>query len=249
MRLEDIYLTMQAFLATFAVLNVLFWRTLHPTVGARRASPSSSPSLPSIRPPRISLLIPARNEALNLERLLPSLLQNDDPTLEILILNDRSEDATERVARRFAAVDSRLRVLEGAALPEGWLGKNWACHQLALAATGDVLIFTDADTKWAAGAPNAIARALETGDAHGLAALCAWPAQVVADPVSRLIQPLQQWSLVAFLPLFFLPVRAFPIAVAANGQCLAFTVRCTNASAVMPACAAISSKTWHWLEG
>ncbi|NJK46367.1 MAG: hypothetical protein HC933_20875 [Pleurocapsa sp. SU_196_0] len=80
MRLEDIYLTMQAFLATFAVLNVLFWRTLHPTVGARRASPSSSPSLPSIRPPRISLLIPARNEALNLERLLPSLLQNDDPT-------------------------------------------------------------------------------------------------------------------------------------------------------------------------
>ncbi|NJK46366.1 MAG: glycosyltransferase, partial [Pleurocapsa sp. SU_196_0] len=139
------------------------------------------------------------------------------------MLNDRSEDATERVARRFATVDSRLRVLEGAALPEGWLGKNWACHQLALAATGDVLIFTDADTKWAAGAPNAIARALETSDAHGLSALCAWPAQVVADPVSRLIQPLQQWSLVAFLPLFFVPVRAFPIAAAANGQCLAFT--------------------------
>jgi chlorobactene glucosyltransferase len=214
MQLEDVYLTMQAVLAFFAAVNVLFWRTLHPTVAARLALSSSPPMHSS----RISLLVPARDEAQNLERLLPSLLRNTDPSLEILILNDRSEDATASVAQRFAATDSRVRVLEGLALPEGWLGKNWACHQLALEATGDVLIFTDADTKWVAGASRAIARELETCDA-----LCAWPAQVVVDPVSRLIQPLQQWSLVALLPLFFVPVRAFPIAVAANGQCLAFT--------------------------
>ena len=85
-------------------------------------------------------------------------------------------------------------------------------------AAGDALIFTDADTRWDKGAPAAIAKQLETCDA-----LCAWPRQVIADPISRLIQPLQQWSLIAFLPLFFVPVKRFTVAVAANGQCLAFT--------------------------
>jgi chlorobactene glucosyltransferase len=207
----QLYLAVQLALAGFAVFNALFWRDLWIIPGKNRAEN------------RISLLIPARNEAHNLEHLLPSLLQNPDESLEMLVLNDRSEDATARVVQTFAARDSRVRLLEGAPLPEGWLGKNWACHQLALAATGHVLIFTDADTKWSLGAPAAVARALHGADPQGFTALCAWPAQTVIDPVSRLIQPLQQWSLVAFLPMFFVSLRAFPIAVAANGQCLAFT--------------------------
>jgi chlorobactene glucosyltransferase len=204
MRLEEIYLAVQAALAGFAVLNSLFWRTLEP-----RAEGGSR---------RVSVLIPARNEAQNLERLLPSLLQSTDPHLEVLVLDDRSEDGTAEVVRRFAALDARLKLLEGQPLPDGWLGKNWACHQLGRSARGEKLVFTDADTQWQPGAVAAIAHQLEVCDA-----LCAWPAQVVSDPISRLVQPLQQWSLVAFLPLFFVPVRLFPVAVAANGQCLAFT--------------------------
>ena len=205
MRLEELAVIVQGVFAGFAVLNALWWRDLEP-------------SLELVTQRRVSVLIPARNEAVNLLTLLPSLLESPLSTLEILVLNDRSSDDTAAVVGRFAATDARVRLLEGLDLPDGWLGKNWACHQLSQAATGDALIFTDADTRWQAGAPAAIAKQLETCDA-----LCAWPRQAISDPISRLIQPLQQWSLIAFLPLFFVPVQRFTVAVAANGQCLAFT--------------------------
>jgi chlorobactene glucosyltransferase len=204
MRLEDVYLIVQASLAGFAVLNAVFWRDLEV-----KGHSSSA---------RISVLVPARNEERNLEKLLPSLIACPHPNLEIIVLDDRSSDGTAGVVERFARLDPRVRLERGTDLPAGWLGKNWACHQLSQIASGDILIFTDADTRWHKDAPVAIARALEDADA-----LCAWPRQVVNDPVSRLIQPLQQWSLIAFLPMFLVPVRAFPVAVAANGQCLAFT--------------------------
>lgn len=207
MNIVGAFVLLEAALAGFALLNAVFWRDL-------RLEASTSKR-------RISLLIPARNEAENLERLLPSLLLCPEKQLEIIVLNDRSEDATAAVVQRYAAQDARLRSLEGQELPKGWLGKNWACHQLAMAASGELLIFTDADTQWQPRAPHAIAAELERCDA-----LCAWPAQVVNDPISRLLQPLQQWSLLAFLPLALVPWRAFPIAVAANGQCLAFTRSC-----------------------
>ena len=205
MRLEEWALIVQGSFAGFAVLNAFWWRDLEPSL-ERGASK------------RVSVLIPARNEDANLETLLPSLLASPLVNLEILVLNDRSCDDTEAVVQRFASLDPRVRLLEGLPLPDGWLGKNWACHQLSQAALGDALIFTDADTRWHSGAPAAIARQLETCDA-----LCAWPRQAMSDPISRLIQPLQQWSLIAFLPLFFVPVKRFTVAVAANGQCLAFT--------------------------
>lgn len=211
MRLEELALIAQGAFAGFAVLNAFWWRDLEPNL-----EPSSYK--------RLSVLIPARNEARNLETLLPSLLESPLHNLEILVLNDRSSDGTAAVVQRFADSDARVRLLEGLDLPAGWLGKTWACHQLSQAATGDALIFTDADTRWDKGAPGAIARQLE-----GCDALCAWPRQAIADPISRLIQPLQQWSLIAFLPLLFVPARAFTVAVAANGQCLVFTRPCYDA--------------------
>ncbi len=199
--IEVSYLALQGTLALFSIINSRFWLEL-------KAKPSTNK--------KISILIPARNEARNLEKLLPSLRLQDAANLEILVLNDRSEDDTNAVLERFPQV----RVFEGLPLPADWLGKNWACHQLSKAATGDILIFTDADTTWQPFTANAIAASLEAQQAD---ALCAWAAQEVTDPISRLIQPLQQWSLLAFLPLFFVPLRAFSLAVAANGQCLAFT--------------------------
>ncbi len=199
--LEIIYLTVLGALVLFALFNSRFWLELKAKSGSSK---------------KISILVPARNEARNLEKLLPSLLAQDAPNLEVIVLNDRSEDDTLAVLEQFPTV----KVLNGLPLPETWLGKNWACHQLSMVATGQILIFTDADTTWQPFTANAIAANLET---HNADALCAWAAQEVTDPISSLIQPLQQWSLLAFLPLFFVPIRAFPVAVAANGQCLAFT--------------------------
>jgi chlorobactene glucosyltransferase len=204
-------------LAVYAVLNARAWRNLRdlPVPSTNQAETS----LPKVSLPKVSLLVPARNEASNLEHLLPSLIAQDYPDLEIIVLDDHSSDGTLAVIRRYAELDSRLLPIAGADLPRGWLGKPHACQQLSRAASGDLLIFTDADTIWAADAVSLIINAFASGQAD---ALCAWPEQECSDPLSRLLQPLQQWSLMAFLPLTLVPARRFPLAVAANGQCLAF---------------------------
>jgi len=91
------------------------------------------------KPPRVSLLVPARNEQDNLKVLLPSLVAQDYANLEIIVLDDHSTDGTRAVADRFAGRHARLRVIEGGPLEPGWMGKPNACRQLAEAATGDLL--------------------------------------------------------------------------------------------------------------
>ena len=79
--------------------------------------------------PRVSLLVPARNEARNIEACAHGLLNQDYPDFEVIILDDESSDGTGEILERLAAQHSRLRVIKGQALPAGWLGKNWACQQ------------------------------------------------------------------------------------------------------------------------
>src|SRR5690606_24994474 len=108
--------------------------------------------------PRASVLVPARNEAGNLRSVLPALLELDEAALEVLVLDDDSEDGTAGlIAAAEKASAGRLRLLHGAPLPDGWTGKNWACHQLAAAARGEVLIFCDADVR---PGPDAVSRTL-----------------------------------------------------------------------------------------
>jgi chlorobactene glucosyltransferase len=208
MNFEFALLLVLGFQAVFALLNLPFFAPL-------RRKNKVMPQTIS----RVSVLVPARNEAGNLERLLSSLKSQDDQNFEVIVLNDHSSDDTLEVVRRFAKEDSRVVALTGEDLPPGWLGKNFACHQLSGAATGEVLIFTDADTHWASDGVRLIREAFERSQAD---ALSAWPEQACRDPLSSLIQPLQQWSLITFLPMWFVPIRAFPLAVAANGQLLCF---------------------------
>jgi 4,4'-diaponeurosporenoate glycosyltransferase len=89
---------------------------------------------------RVSLIIPARNEAHNLPRLLDSIRAQPTLPLEVLVIDDHSTDATAEIATAHGA-----RVIPAQPLPDGWRGKPWACHQGALAAKGDLLLFLDAD--------------------------------------------------------------------------------------------------------
>ncbi len=103
------------------------------------------PPLPAERAVRVSVVIPARNEERNLEEALHSVLHQDYPDLEVIAVDDRSTDATGAILDRMAAQHPRLRVLHVAELPTGWLGKNHALFRGAGAATGEILLFTDAD--------------------------------------------------------------------------------------------------------
>ena len=172
---------------------------------------------PRLRPaptplaPRVSLLIPARNEAVNLTRNLPGLLGQG--AYEVLVLDDHSVDDTARVASRLGA-----RVLEGEMVPAGWHGKTWACHQLAGAARGDILIFTDADVSWNPGALGGVLHELQRSGAD---LLSVWPRQTNVTPGERLLTPLAEMPLLSALPFAFLRLPS-PWASAANGQVMCF---------------------------
>ncbi|PJF34087.1 MAG: glycosyl hydrolase, partial [Candidatus Thermofonsia Clade 1 bacterium] len=122
------------FFGITAISNVLLFPRL------RRLTPSETPF--------ISILIPARNEAAVISQTVRSLLAQTYAHFELIVLDDNSADGTGQVVCTTAAGDLRLRVLNGAPLPDGWSGKNWACHQLSQAARGDWLLFSDADVCW-----------------------------------------------------------------------------------------------------
>ncbi|WP_261664540.1 glycosyltransferase [Deinococcus sp. Marseille-Q6407] len=164
--------------------------------------------------PEVSLLVPARNEAQNLPRTLPRLLRQGAG--EVLVLDDGSSDGTAEVARRLGA-----QVISGQPLPPGWRGKPWACQQLAGAARGERLIFTDADVTWEDGA---LAALLEQWEREPASLLSVWPRQVNRRLGERLITPMVDTMTLGLLPWPLL-CRPEPAFAAANGQVMAFRRR------------------------
>src|SRR5262249_32290130 len=128
------------------VLVNLFWLGL--VIQSKRAKRDLPYLLENGEPnssPKVSILVPARNEAKILSRTLQSLLALDYPDFEVIVIDDQSEDATPEIAASAAAQDSRVIVLRSEDLPQGWRGKTWALqHGLGLA-KGTWLLLTDAD--------------------------------------------------------------------------------------------------------
>jgi glycosyltransferase involved in cell wall biosynthesis len=140
------------------------------------------------------------------------------PDLEVLVLDDGSDDGTAALVRREVATDPRVRLLTGEPPRPGWLGKPNACQQLADAATGTVLVFVDADVRLARHGVAATVALLRRG---GLDLVCPYPRQEAVTAAERLVQPLLQWSWLTTLPLRVAEVSRRPSLTAANGQLLA----------------------------
>jgi chlorobactene glucosyltransferase len=188
-------------------------------------------AMSALRRKRLRLLIPARNEAENLGALLPRLRalewdgkQNGVDSLEIILLDDQSEDATLAMAQAFAAENPHFKVITGAPLPPHWLGKNWACHQLAqaaLAGGSDILIFCDADAQ---PEPSAIWRTVVLLERHGTGMASFIPRQILGSPAEQAVIPvLLHLACLSALPLRFIPWLKWRALGVANGQWLAFT--------------------------
>jgi chlorobactene glucosyltransferase len=182
----------------------------------------------------VSVLVPARNESLNIGPCLRSLVAQDYPNLEILVLDDHSEDDTAAriLELGFGRGNAPKRLIDGAELPAGWTGKNWACHQLAAQAQGRYLFFTDADTEHQPGTVSAL---LAYALARRASLVSAWPRLLTGSWSEKLVIPLvpmlamvlyPHW-LVMFLQnrnlLGRLPEKLRRGLGAANGQCLFFT--------------------------
>jgi chlorobactene glucosyltransferase len=194
-----------------------------------RGSPSldDEPDESPPEPPLVSVIVPARNEARNIERCVRSLLSSRWPALEVIIVDDRSEDDTGKLARALAAADARVRVIDGEPVPKGWFGKQWACAQGANAARGSTLIFTDADT---AHAPTLIPRSMHAMRTRALDFLTVGGFQELDSFWERVVMP----------QIFYMIATRYGGAGSvnrarrsrdkiANGQYLCFTRACYDA--------------------
>jgi hypothetical protein len=188
--------------------------TLHALVNARLLRRPVAASFPD----PVAVLLPVRDEVARVGPCLRSLLaQRGVPGLAILVLDDDSSDGTADLVRSLAGDDPRVRLLTGASLPAGWLGKPHACQQLADATDAGVLVFVDADVVLA---PDAVAGAAALLRSSKVGLLSPYPRIVVGSWGERLVQPLLQWSWLTFLPLRAMERSARPSLAAAGGQFL-----------------------------
>ena len=170
-------------------------------------------------PPLISILIPARNEAGNISICLKSLLKQDYPNLEIIVLNDNSTDGTSKVVKVIAEKDNRVRLVEGAPLEDGWIGKNFASHQLAKYAKGEYFIFTDADTLHF---PKTISSAFGALITTKVDALSIYPRQIMVTFAERMTVPIINIALQCFIPFILIKKSKSPLFCTAIGQFMMF---------------------------
>jgi chlorobactene glucosyltransferase len=151
------------------------------------------PHLPSYPPlvkgPLISVLIPARNEAANIETCLRSILGTAYESIEVIVVDDRSSDGTAAIVEHIARspeAGGRLRLVRGAELPAGWFGKPWALAQAYGVANGTMLLFADADTRHT---PELIPRCVTAMEREAVHLVSVLPRQEMVSFWERLVQP------------------------------------------------------------
>lgn len=176
--------------------------------------------------PLVSLLIPLRNEAHQVKYLIQALKQVQYPNLEILLLDDASTDNTLAVLR--AEAIAPLQVLSGESLPEGWVGKSWACHQLSQKAKGEILIFCDADLRMS---PSSVQHTVNWLEQTQSGAVTGLPYQVFGSWFEAAVIPfIMQLPIAGLVPLQWLSHLKLTSCVVANGQWFAFQRKAYEAS-------------------
>jgi glycosyltransferase involved in cell wall biosynthesis len=166
---------------------------------------------------KVAILIPARDEENSITSAVQSALNQELlADFEVVVLNDASTDSTGE--KLLAFNDKRLKVITGELeLPQGWLGKTWACHRLSESVHADFLVFIDSDVTLK---PTAVASAIDSLTKHQLHLVSPYPKQIAPTLLARIVQPLLQWSWLTTVPLRATrSTRRSSLAVA-NGQFL-----------------------------
>lgn len=170
----------------------------------------------------VSILIPTRNEEKSLPNLLKSILDQEYQNFEIIVLDDDSTDGTPTIIENFKNIDSRIKSLKGKTLPSDWLGKNWACHQLAQEAKGEYFMFLDADVTIDVGFINAC---LVTSSKDNCTLFSVFPHQFMKTEGEKIVVPIMHYLLLTLLPLKLILKGKQPSLAAANGQCMLFEAK------------------------
>lgn len=169
---------------------------------------------------RVSILIPVRNEWQDIITLLESIYQQDYNNYEVIILDDDSNDDTYKLCKAFCHRHQNFRIVKGEKLPAGWTGKNFACHQLALAAKGDFLLFLDADEQVHDGLINT---AIYRMHQYKLGLLSVFANPYMLTTGERIVVPLLHYLLLGLLPLRLVYLIKTHFIAAASGQFMLFS--------------------------
>lgn len=165
--------------------------------------------------PRVSVCVPARNEEHNLGACVQSILRSTHGNIEVLVYDDHSTDGTAKVLASLVAADSRVRPVPVEALPAGWNGKQFACHQMAGAAGGEYVLFTDADVRFEPACIRATFMRARTLNAD---LLSSFPLQRTHTLGEALIVPMIHFLLLSYLPMGRMRRTLDPAASAGCGQ-------------------------------
>lgn len=170
--------------------------------------------------PLVSVLIPARNEENNIGACVSSVLRQEYPNLEVLVLDDNSKDRTAEVVRQIAEKDRRVHLINGEPLAEGWAGKCFACYQLSKIARGEWLVFIDADT---ISEPHLVRGALDIAIKNKISMLSGFPRQQVSGLTQKIVIPiLFYFVIMSWFPLWLLHRAKKTFPTLAIGQFLLF---------------------------
>lgn len=198
-------------LAIPVLLGVLGVATLA-WANLRRFRPAPRPMAAA---PGVSILIPARDEAAQIEAAVRAACAQRRVAAEVVVLDDGSTDGTAEILARLEAELPSLRVVRGASLPPGWAGKAWACWQLAGHATAEWVLFVDADVRLE---PEAAARVLAAAQAEAADFVSGFPRQHTPTAGEALIVPLVYLVLLCYLPMALVRRVAMPSLSAGCGQ-------------------------------
>ncbi|MGA2158436.1 MAG: glycosyltransferase [Dehalococcoidia bacterium] len=181
--------------------------------------PSQKAGLPAI-PPLVSVLIPARNEEKNIVNCLTSVLKQDYPNFEVLVIDDNSTDRTYEIVSKIAEADPRVRLYAGKPLPADWAGKPYACFQIAQHAKGDWFLFLDADTICES---HMIRGTLKIAIKHRVALLSGFPRQKLMGLTQKIVLPvLFYFAQMAWFPLWLFHTSQKPMPTMIIGQFILF---------------------------
>lgn len=169
--------------------------------------------------PFLSVLIPARNEEMNIGNLLEELTFSEYGRWEVIVYDDLSTDATASIVEVFASQYPFIRLIRGTGPEKGWLGKNYACWQLAKAAKGEKFLFLDADVRVG---KRLMERSIAYMQKEKVSFFSIFPRQLMPVFSTRLAVPLMNWILLALLPMPLIRLLPYPSLSAANGQFMLF---------------------------
>ena len=165
----------------------------------------------------VSVLIPARNEEVNIKRCLYSLIDQSYKNLEIIVLDDDSDDQTYNIVKDISKNFSSIKLIKGERKLNGWTGKNWACHQLSKFAKGDFLLFIDADTKLQ---KNTISETVSEMNNNDVDLISLFPNRITNTAIDKIISVTIGWFIFSCLPIIF--SNKNPMFSSAFGQFLLF---------------------------